>query len=49
MPPTGMPGAPKPRGPFVPIPLKYKDASTSGLTYTVTSAGRQEHNIDLQP
>ena len=34
--------APKP----VPIPKKYRDPSTSGLSYTVTS-GSQVHDIDL--
>lgn len=30
-----------------PLPSKYKDPKTSGITYTVTS-GKQEHNIDLR-
>jgi hypothetical protein len=36
----------KPPGTYVPIPEKYFDAKTSGLTYTVTS-GTQTHNIEL--
>jgi len=38
--------APVKSGPFVPIPLRYKDADKSGLTYTVET-GKQTHDIPL--
>jgi hypothetical protein len=39
-------GPSTPQGKYVPIPAKYKDPSTSGLTYTVVS-GKQTHDIPL--
>jgi hypothetical protein len=32
---------------YVPIPEKYGDVQSSGLTYTVQS-GKQEYNLDLK-
>jgi hypothetical protein len=40
-------GAPPPPGKYVPIPDKYKDPRTSGLTYEVKS-GKQQHDLVLQ-
>jgi len=51
-PPAGASGDYKPPDPgdakrrYVPIPKKYADPETSGLTVTVT-AGKMNHNIDL--
>ena len=43
------PAAEGPRdGKHVPIPPRYQNPETSGLTYTV-GTGRQTHDIDLQP
>jgi hypothetical protein len=39
--PAARPASPK-------IPVRYVDASTSGVEYTV-SAGQQQHDIDLKP
>src|SRR5262249_45419644 len=36
-----------PLGPYVPIPIRYKDAETSGLTFTI-QRGEQTHNINLE-
>ena len=49
-PPTGPEAGakPKPRLVFIPIPDRYKDASSSGLTYTVVS-GEQTHDLELSP
>jgi hypothetical protein len=40
-------GAPPPPGKYVPIPDKYKDPRTSGLSYEVKS-GKQQHDLALQ-
>jgi hypothetical protein len=40
-------GAPPPPGKYVPIPDKYKDPRTAGLSYEVKS-GKQLHDIPLQ-
>lgn len=49
-PPTGPEAGAKPRPPlvFVPIPSRYNDASSSGLTYTVVQ-GSQTHDLALSP
>ncbi len=49
-PPTGPEAGakPKPRLIFVPIPDRYSDASSSGLTYTVAK-GQQTHDLALGP
>ena len=50
-PPAGIPDT-RPQGgaakPIVPIPAKYGNPETSGLTYTVQK-GEQTHDIDLAP
>jgi len=47
--PPGVPGGDKMAphtGKYVPIPIRYKDVSNSGLTYTVTP-GEQKHDIQV--
>jgi hypothetical protein len=44
------PGTPLPApGKYVAIPQRYSNLGQSGLSYTVTSSGQQEHDILLQP
>jgi hypothetical protein len=45
-PPSGMPETGGLTGKFVPVPAKYEDPTTSGLSYTVKE-GKQEHDIIL--
>jgi hypothetical protein len=40
--------ASKPPGSYVPIPAKFYDADSSGLTFTVTSGKSQTHDIELK-
>jgi hypothetical protein len=37
-----------PKGPYVPLPPKYSQPSSSGLTFDA-KAGDQKHDLDLQP